>query len=347
MNQVTTDLRGARAGSLRGPWMLGMPAFLLGTMACALFGFFGDSHGPRFPHAKHLDEVDCTTCHEGAEEHAVAGFPTSEKGCMLCHAEIDKKKPFEKTVAAFLVDGKPVWLTRKTSYGGDVRFDHSKHIEAELECDACHAPVKTGSGPGLRIHGGKPHCKECHAKTKRGNDCAVCHKVLRKDQMPPSHKVDWQRRHGLQSDRMIENTGQTTCAQCHQEQTCTSCHQQQPPRSHTNYWRQRGHAVMVSIDRSRCATCHRSDFCNRCHQDTRPRSHRGMFGSPQNTHCLSCHLPLQGEGCFTCHKGTPSHQTAAPMPANHLPSMNCRQCHGLTAPLPHPDNGSLCTACHK
>jgi hypothetical protein len=72
-----------------------------------------------------------------------------------------------------------------------------------------------------------------------------------------------------------------------------------------------------------------------------------MFGSPQNTHCLSCHLPLQGEGCFTCHKGTPSHQTAAPMPANHLPSMNCRQCHGLTAPLPHPDNGSLCTACHK
>jgi hypothetical protein len=27
--------------------------------------------------------------------------------------------------------------------------------------------------------------------------------------------------------------------------------------------------------------------------------------------------------------------------------MNCRQCHGHGAPLPHPDKGDSCTACHK
>lgn len=332
---------------LRGPWMLAMPAILLGTVACAFFGIFGSSSGPIFPHAKHLEEVDCTTCHEGAEDRAAAGFPSSEKGCMLCHGEIDKGKPFEKTVAAFLVDGKPRWLARWDVYAGEVTFDHSKHVEAELECKACHEPVLTDTGPGLRIRGGKVSCKECHVKTERGNDCAVCHKVLRKDQMPPDHKVSWERRHGFHSDRVIQGTGQTTCEQCHTEQTCTTCHQTQLPKNHTNFWRQRGHAVMVSLNRRSCATCHRSDFCNRCHQNTRPRSHRGLWGSPQNTHCNTCHFPLQGEGCLTCHKGAPSHLMAPPMPAGHLPSMNCRQCHGLTAPLKHPDNGSTCTACHK
>ncbi len=337
------------AGRRRGSWMLALPAVMLGTMACAFFGIFGRPPGPVFPHDKHIEEVDCTTCHEGVEDRADAGFPPSEKGCMLCHTEIDKGKPFDKTVAAFLVDGKPRWAKRQVAYSSEseVRFDHSKHVEAEVECKTCHGPVLTGSGPGLRIHGGKARCKDCHSKLERGNDCTVCHKTLRMDQMPPSHKRGWERRHGLESDRMIEGTGETTCAQCHREQTCTTCHQTQAPRSHTNYWRQRGHGVMVSLDRRSCATCHRSDFCNRCHQNTAPRSHRATWGSPQNGHCVGCHLPLQGEGCFTCHKGTPSHQLAAPLPGGHLPSMNCRQCHGLTAPLPHPDNGSTCTSCHK
>lgn len=331
----------------RRPWMLGLPAVLLGTMACAFFGIFGGSRGPVFPHAKHIEEMDCTTCHDGAEERGDAGFPPNEKGCMLCHEDIDEGKPFEKTVAAFLVDGKPRWLSRKSPYGGEIKFEHSKHFDAEVECAACHKPVMTDTGHGLRIRGGKATCKECHAKTEGGTDCAVCHKVLRKDQKPPNHNAGWERRHGFESDRMIEGTGQTTCAQCHRQQTCTKCHQTQKPRSHTNFWRLQGHAMMVSLDRSRCATCHRSDFCNRCHQNTAPRSHNAMWGSPQDTHCYACHFPLQGNGCFTCHKGTPSHNTAPPLPANHLPTMNCRQCHGLTAPLMHPDNGSLCVACHK
>jgi hypothetical protein len=35
------------------------------------------------------------------------------------------------------------------------------------------------------------------------------------------------------------------------------------------------------------------------------------------------------------------------MPPGHTPGMNCRQCHGLTAPLPHADNGSECARCHR
>jgi hypothetical protein len=271
---------------------------------------------------------------------------------MLCHEEIDADKPREKTVAAFLVDGKPTWLRARPDVYSDemeVKFSHARHIEAEVDCDACHAAVMEDKGPGLRIRGGKVSCMQCHAKTKLGNDCAVCHRTLRVDQPPRDHGVGWKRMHGAHSERMIKGTGETTCAQCHQEQSCTGCHQTEKPADHTNYWRQRGHGVMVSLDRSRCATCHRSDFCNRCHMHTEPRSHRGAWGSPQNTHCNACHLPLQGTGCYTCHKATPSHLQATPMPPGHLPSMNCRQCHGpgLTAPLPHFDPGTTCTSCHK
>jgi len=55
-----------------------------------------------------------------------------------------------------------------------------------------------------------------------------------------------------------------------------------------------------------------------------------------------------GESCFVCHKGTPSHNLAPPMPAfpPHNAAMDCRSCHGVTAPLPHVDNGDSCTFCH-
>jgi hypothetical protein len=57
-------------------------------------------------------------------------------------------------------------------------------------------------------------------------------------------------------------------------------------------------------------------------------------------------VPLQGDSCFVCHKGTPSHLMAAPKPPNHSPAMDCRSCHGLSEPLPHFDNGDDCNTCH-
>ena len=120
------------------------------------------------------------------------------------------------------------------------------------------------------------------------------------------------------------------------------------PRNHTNYWRQRGHGLTAQLDRMSCATCHRTDACERCHQEVLPRSHRGMWGGGQNTHCLSCHFPVETQGnCVTCHKATPGHLGAAPLPPNHNPAMNCRLCHGNGVRLPHFDPGTACTACHR
>ncbi|NOT29445.1 MAG: hypothetical protein HOP15_03245 [Planctomycetes bacterium] len=124
-----------------------------------------------------------------------------------------------------------------------------------------------------------------------------------------------------------------------------------PRRSRCGSWRTRwplrAHAVLGRVDRAACATCHEPALCDRCHAEVQPLSHRGAsFGGTLSTHCLTCHFPLQGEGCATCHKTTTSHAFGSPKPSWHTPAMDCRSCHGSSLPLSHVDNGSNCNLCH-
>jgi hypothetical protein len=191
-------------------------------------------------------------------------------------------------------------------------------------------------------------CIACHEqRAHKQDDCAVCHQEIRAGKAPADHLQNWKRFHG-QTVQAAGGAKAARCTLCHeQERDCIRCHQDEAPANHTNYWRDRGHGIDVGIARDRCSTCHQSDSCVRCHQDTSPRSHTASWGSPMDRHCVTCHAPLGSQGCVVCHKSTPSHALAAPMPANHAPGMNCRQCHGLTAPLPHPDKGDSCEACHR
>jgi hypothetical protein len=325
--------------------------------------------GPVFPHAPHAEEgLECSTCHPDAASGVTAGFPPSEKGCLLCHRDKDKDKPQERTVAAFLVDGKARWLARPSAYApatgdaasrpsgaasrpSDVRFDHGKHAAAGVACETCHAATIDGSGTGLRIEGGKATCLGCHRqKSTRGDECSVCHATLRKDVAPPSHAASWRLVHGADSRRLIEGLGETTCSQCHQESSCRTCHQEEAPANHTNFWRRQGHGLTAAIDRGKCATCHQEDYCVRCHQQATPTSHRSGFGPPRNRHCLSCHLPpTPGLTCATCHQNLGTHQQGPAMPATqvHRTARSPTDCRGCHVALSHPDPGTDCRACHR
>jgi hypothetical protein len=194
----------------------------------------------------------------------------------------------------------------------------------------------------------KPKCMQCHADRGLDNaDCRRCHRQIDRDWRPYSHARAWDEQHG-EIVRRGDPASQHRCELCHDQTTsCQACHHTSMPRNHDNYFRLRGHGMMAALDRSRCYTCHRTDTCEQCHSETRPLSHRGGYGSPQQRHCTGCHFPLASSGCIVCHKATPDHQQAAPMPPSHSPAMNCRQCHGNGQPLPHPDGGHPCTACHR
>jgi hypothetical protein len=304
---------------------------------------------PSFPHRVHVvdNQLACTFCHGGVRADDEPGMPPPEL-CATCHDRIDPEKPPERRVRAFYDEASRYRTVATSGLTGDVAFSHRVHVTgAKLECDACHGDVAAQDAVPLEPLAVKADCMDCHAKHGRANECADCHREIGRQWVPPTHDAGWIRVHG---DRVHEGSGASAdrCTLCHEQATgCDVCHQQQMPRSHDNAFRTRTHGLQAAIDRSRCMVCHKTDSCQQCHETTRPRSHRGGFGTPQNRHCVSCHLPLADTGCRVCHPSAPSHDLAAPLPPDHVPSMNCRGCHGNGVRLPHPDGGHACTACHK
>ncbi|MFN0008674.1 MAG: cytochrome c3 family protein [Planctomycetota bacterium] len=313
---------------------------------CAIFsGLSPGEEGLAFSHAVHAEEgLECGDCHAGVDSGESPGMPSAPQ-CMLCHADLDQEKPPEKQVASLFTEG--VYRAKSVSdLGDEVIFSHGSHVGRGEDCAACHGTVASSARVDASMGVTMDECTACHASKEFADDCSTCHREIREDVKPPSHDLAWEKVHG----KVVRGHSQELtdrCSLCHTESTCSSCHADTPPENHDNLWRLRGHGIAAAMDRQNCAACHRSDSCQQCHEETLPLSHTGMWGAPRDTHCLSCHFPLTSNSCVACHKDTPSHQTATPMPTWHNPGMDCRQCHGVDQPLPHVDNGSTCTACHQ
>ncbi len=318
---------------------------LLAAGGCVVLQSLGIFNtGLTFSHQKHVkgEGLECQNCHSKAATADLAGMP-SKKKCMTCHEGGDEQKPPEKHVETLFKDGDTL-QAKVTTLPVDVVFSHKTHVAKEIACAECHRGIEENTRVTEGIKVTMKACMACHAEKKVAADCATCHKEIRKDRPPASHQVAWKKLHG-QEARAEEINGEHRCAMCHTESTCSQCHQNEPPENHTNQWRHQGHTVAAEMDRKQCATCHQSDSCDRCHSETAPRSHTGSWGRPRDNHCNTCHLPLRTEGCAVCHQTTPDH-AATPKPAWHVSGMNCRMCHGQGQPLPHPDKGDNCNACH-
>lgn len=279
-----------------------------------------------FSHKVHTEhKVACADCHRSVGSSAEVTrelVRVTMDDCVRCHARGEPGKPPEKAAA-----GRPA-----PGAAGEVAFE---------------PPTSDGRG-GNGDAAATDSARADAERRFRDNACSVCHKEIRQDVKPATHFRNWKLFHG-QTVRADTGLTANRCALCHTDSSCSKCHQDEPPQNHTEHWRQRGHGIAVSIDRSRCAVCHRTDSCDRCHQDTAPRNHTASWGEPADRHCLTCHFPLRNEGCFTCHKTDPSHKTAPPPPANaqHAAATEagCRTCHNVIK-LPHPDGGDSCRACH-
>lgn len=306
----------------------------------------------RFPHDVHMaQDMACTDCHVTAEEEAAAGMPAMEL-CLSCHDEaLDADKPRERTPAGFVREGEsePAW-TQVTGFTIETSFSHAAHGRAEVQCAECHPGVAESGAVDISWRVDMDGCMDCHARQRVADGgCIGCHAAIGPDWQPASHDPDWLRAHGLSSLAAggLSAAPAANCALCHREDECASCHNRMEPADHTEPFRVRGHGFAASLDRSRCNTCHREDSCVRCHRETEPLSHTGGWGSPLNSHCGSCHLPLNSsDGCTVCHTNTASHRQAPRRPgAPHPgPGADCRSCH---FPPPHFDNGDNCSFCHR
>lgn len=300
-----------------------------------------------FDHATHAEEMGCVDCHEGAEDEDRAGMPDGEL-CSDCH---DPDMDDEGVTARIKAYGKasgdgarwPSPAVRGPSYA-DVTFSHAVHVGGvDVACTECHpgAEESAAANPGGPM--AMAACERCHEERGAPSGCATCHERLARDTRPPNHGAGWPLHHGPVSRNPDPGRVQEQCSLCHTQSDCDSCHAQTEPRDHTDAFRVATHGLAAAIDRSRCMACHQSDSCERCHEVSPPRSHRAGWGSPRDRHCFACHLPVSGEGCVVCHKGTPSHEALSPpQPAWHTPALDCRECHPT-----HPDNGQDCNLCHR
>lgn len=330
------------------PWVAGTVGCIVAgcVLIDEIVGVEAEQHG--FDHHRHVVEegLDCVACHLGAEDTDRPGMPVLAQ-CRLCHDEPEEPGALDPVAEPFDADGK--WARAHfSSLSAEVVFSHGQHVQAGVDCADCHGAVGESTSLDASVAVTMAECVVCHERDGSAEEeCSTCHTVVDRSWAPPSHDHGWDLAHGPIA---LAGVGATTdsCRLCHEERTCSACHLRNPPRDHTNAWRRRGHAAGAILDRARCSACHRDDYCQRCHESTPPSSHVGAWGGRKSRHCLACHLPWsREEGCAVCHLGTPSHNLATPLPSDHTPGMDCRQCHGLTAPLPHVDNGDSCSACHR
>jgi hypothetical protein len=321
-------------------------AIVLLAMGCGLFGPPASPRADTFNHAAHAAKgITCGACHQGFESEAAAGMP-SYGTCLACHGPAADRKPYP--FEAEIQQHAPGDTFAAAPRYGDLRFSHAVHARQSIPCSECHADPdgqKTLETPPL-VHAGR--CEGCHRERAVAAECSVCHLETRRDRPPPSHlAAAWDRTHGRDPAHGWDTQHERSCSLCHSRGFCDDCHRVERPTSHTEFFRQRGHGFAAGIQREPCMACHQESFCIRCHREEEPRSHfSATWGGSTSQHCVSCH-ELSQSRCSVCHKSTPSHAQADPIPPPPHPNAaaNCYVCHLRP---PHADNRvTPCVACHR
>lgn len=122
-----------------------------------------------FSHEVHAGtlEIDCLYCHSNATRGAQATVPDLAS-CMNCHNEVQPKdedgqlKPAIATLIAHWEEGRPVEWIKVNDVADFVYFDHSRHVNSDIDCSECHGPVETMDQvrreEGLKM----AFCIDCH-----------------------------------------------------------------------------------------------------------------------------------------------------------------------------------------
>ncbi len=314
-----------------------------------------------FSHKKHLDEgYPCDLC------HLLVSFTDpkrpKERVCSFCHEIGDHTKPtkdcaFCHTRTDFTSGG----VTRITF--SDNKFNHKAHMQAGIRCQACHTGQNKAKDYFDIVIPDMENCTICHLAMGVPNECEICHNIWGDEVIPENHDHLWMREHG----KFAEVDFESNCDYCHSNKSfCQDCHMAIKPRSHTLFFKNRGHGFEADMNRLSCEPCHQQDFCVDCHNTdggVKPASHTAMFGGRRPyLHCFSCHFPDgTANGCNTCHNAIKTMGTHLDAMGNVDPiplvvalegSFNCLNgCHPYQSVSPrHPlanMNNAECLLCHN
>ncbi|MBI2150497.1 MAG: cytochrome c3 family protein [Acidobacteria bacterium] len=132
-----------------------------------------------FPHNVHTIDigVGCEDCHSGVTRGALAGIPSIHV-CMSCHEDIgDAADSRIQALRDHAKRGEDMAWQRVYGFleESHVRFRHSPHVRAAVECATCHGDVNRMTVAERAVDHTMGFCINCHREKQASNDCLVCH----------------------------------------------------------------------------------------------------------------------------------------------------------------------------
>jgi hypothetical protein len=129
-----------------------------------------------YSHKKHLAlGLKCDSCHTNPTPGIHMTIPQSGK-CMACHTEVAKESPAIRKLAEYDESKKPVPWVRVYAVPAWVYWNHRTHLQAKVECDACHGQVAEMDTMKLATDVTTMQgCVDCHQQREAPAGCETCH----------------------------------------------------------------------------------------------------------------------------------------------------------------------------
>lgn len=130
-----------------------------------------------FPHNQHIAKgLECIDCHITVDTRAEAGLPSVAK-CMLCHEKVATDGPGVQKLKEYAEKKREIpWIrVYEFNRSGHVKFRHSPHVKAGVECARCHGNVAEMTVVTRQVEHHMGTCLDCHRQQRASQDCASCH----------------------------------------------------------------------------------------------------------------------------------------------------------------------------
>ena len=130
-----------------------------------------------FPHDRHVAKgLECIDCHSRVDTRSEAGMPSVRK-CMLCHEKVATEGPGVKVLRQYAEKKREVPWVRvyRFNRSAHVKFRHSPHVRAGIECATCHGDVSGMTVVTAQVDHNMGTCLNCHRQKQASEDCMACH----------------------------------------------------------------------------------------------------------------------------------------------------------------------------
>lgn len=203
-------------------------------------------------------------------------------------------------VLGFLTLACASWLGKLAVSRDRIKSPHGRHLEAKLDCLACHDGIFEATTLAERHLPTEKDCLECHREEKEKGNCGFCHQnpaepagyAARERHLTFSHQEhleleaineDCARCHTSlpEPGKPVAAPRMESCLDCHQHKEryaaggCEQCHLdlgRYPIRPVSDFSHRadylRAHKDDGRARSSGCASCHEQAFCGECHAGT-------------------------------------------------------------------------------